>query len=144
VAALFHDIGQFLPASLLDGVLEDTDVGRPNHASTGSVYLAGLGFPVKVINIVAQHVASKRYLTATDPAYRDQLSEASRKSLIQQGGPMNENELLVFEKKDGWRECLEVRTWDDQAKRVGIEHQTPRATSYQGTIARVLAGDGAV
>lgn len=144
MAALFHDIGQFLPASLLKGVLEDTDVGRPNHASTGSVYLAGLGFPVKVINIVAQHVASKRYLTATDPAYMDQLSEASRKSLIQQGGPMNENELLVFEKKEGWRECLEVRKWDDQAKLVGIEHQTPRATSYQGMIARVLAGDGAV
>src|SRR5436305_13298724 len=36
VAALFHDIGQFLPAALLRGALEDTEVGRPNHASTGS------------------------------------------------------------------------------------------------------------
>lgn len=144
MAALFHDIGQFLPASLLKGVLEDTDVGRPNHASTGAVYLAGLGFPVKVANIVAQHVASKRYLTATDPAYIDQLSEASKKSLIQQGGPMNENELMVFEKMEGWRECLEVRKWDDQAKLVGIEQQTPRAARYQDMITSVLAEDGAV
>jgi predicted HD phosphohydrolase len=144
VAALFHDIGQFLPASLLKGVLEETDVGRPNHASTGSVYLAGLGFPVKVTNIVAQHVASKRYLTATDPEYMDQLSEASKKSLIQQGGPMNENELMAFGQMEGWRECLEVRKWDDQAKLVGIEHQTPRAASYQDMIASVLAEDRAI
>lgn len=138
VAALFHDIGQFLPAALLKGALEDTDVGRPNHASTGSVYLAGLGFPAKVTNIVAQHVASKRYLTATDTAYMDQLSEASKMSLRQQGGPMGESELRAFEKEEGWRECLEVRKWDDQAKLVGIEHQTPRADSYETMIASVL------
>jgi predicted HD phosphohydrolase len=142
VAALFHDIGQFLPAALLKGALEDTDVGRPNHASTGSVYLAGLGFPAKVTNLVAQHVASKRYLTATDSAYMDQLSEASKKSLRQQGGPMSEAELRAFENVDGWKECLEVRKWDDQAKLVGIEHQTPRADSYEDMIASVLTQGG--
>ena len=138
VAALFHDIGQFLPVALLGGALEDTDVGRPNHASTGSVYLAGLGFPTKVTNIIAQHVASKRYLTATDAAYMDQLSEASKKSLKQQGGPMSKSELSAFEKVEGWRECLEVRKWDDQAKVVGIEQQTPRADSYECMITSVL------
>src|SRR5205823_6582621 len=102
VAALFHDIGQFLPAALLKDASEDTDVGRPNHASTGSIYLAGLGFPAKITNIVAQHVAAKRYLTATDPAYMDQLSEASKKSLKQQGGPMSTSELTAFEKVEGW------------------------------------------
>jgi predicted HD phosphohydrolase len=142
VAALFHDIGQFLPAALLKGALEDTEVGRPNHASTGSAYLAGLGFPAKVTNIVAQHVASKRYLTATDLAYMDQLSGASKKSLNQQGGPMSEAELRAFENVDGWRECLVVRKWDDQAKLVGIEHQTPRVDSYEGMIASVLTQGG--
>jgi 2-amino-1-hydroxyethylphosphonate dioxygenase (glycine-forming) len=107
------------------------------------VYLAGLGFPAKVTNIVAQHVASKRYLTATDAAYMDQLSEASKKSLRQQGGPMNESELSAFEKVEGWRECLEVRKWDDQAKLVGIERQTPRTASYKDMIASVLERDGA-
>jgi predicted HD phosphohydrolase len=144
VAALFHDIGQFLPAALLKGALEDTDVGRPNHASTGSVYLAGLGFPAKVTNIVAQHVASKRYLTATDATYMDQLSDASKKSLRQQGGPMNKSELSTFEEVEGWRECLEVRKWDDQAKLVGIEHETPRAASYEDMIASVLVTGGAL
>jgi len=138
VAALFHDIGQFLPAAVLKGALEDTDVGRPNHASTGSVYLAGLGFPAEVTNIVAQHVASKRYLTATDASYMDALSEASKKSLRQQGGPMNEAERRAFELMEGWKECLEVRKWDDQAKLVGIESQTPRPDSYAEMIATVL------
>lgn len=138
VAALFHDIGQFLPASLLRGVLEDTDVGRPNHASTGSVYLAGLGFPPKVTSIVAQHVASKRYLTATDSAYMHQLSEASKKSLRQQGGPMSESEIRAFEQVEGWKKCVEVRKWDDQAKLVGVERLTPRAESYENLIASVL------
>jgi predicted HD phosphohydrolase len=106
------------------------------------VYLAELGFPAKVTNIVAQHVASKRYLTATDSAYMDQLSGASKKSLRQQGGPMSEAELRAFENVDGWRECLEVRKWDDQAKLVGIEHQTPRADSYEDMIASVLTQGG--
>jgi len=139
LAALFHDVGQFLPAELLNGALEETDVGRPNHASTGAVYLHGIGFPTKVTNIVAQHVASKRYLTATDSAYMDQLSEASKRSLKQQGGPMSESELGAFEQLEGWRECLEVRKWDDQAKVVGVEHETPRAHSYMDIIAGVLA-----
>jgi predicted HD phosphohydrolase len=83
VGTLFHDLGQFLPAPLLKGVLEETDVGSPNHASIGSVYLAGLRFPVKVTTIVTQHVTSKRYLRATDAAYMNWLSEASKNSLIQ-------------------------------------------------------------
>jgi hypothetical protein len=53
VAALFHNVGQFLPASLLKGVPKETDIGSLNHASIGSVYLVGLGFPVKVTTIVA-------------------------------------------------------------------------------------------
>ncbi len=138
VGALLHDIGQFLPAHLLKGALGDTDVGRPNHASTGSIYLAGLGFPAKVTNIVAQHVASKRYLTATDATYMDALSEASKKSLRQQGGPMSEAERGAFEKTEGWRECLKVRKWDDQAKVVGIESETPRPGSYEEMITQVL------
>jgi hypothetical protein len=57
---------------------------------------------------------------------------------------MNESELSAFEKVEGWRECLEVRKWDDQAKLVGIERQTPRTASYKDMIASVLERDGAL
>ena len=70
----------------------------------------------------------------------DALSEASKRSLEQQGGPMSEGERRAFECIEGWRECLEVRRWDDQAKEVGVESVTPRMGSYEGMIARVLDG----
>jgi hypothetical protein len=57
---------------------------------------------------------------------------------------MNATELMVFERMEGRRECLQVRKWDDQAKTVGIEHQTPRAVNYQTMIASVLAEGGVV
>ena len=68
----------------------------------------------------------------------DALSDASKKSLRQQGGPMNKAERQAFEKMEGWRECLEVRKWDDQAKIVGVESETPRPESYSRMIAKVL------
>ena len=70
----------------------------------------------------------------------DALSEASKRSLKQQGGPMSEDERREFEQIEGWRECLEVRRWDDQAKEVGIESKTPRMRTYCDMIATVLEG----
>lgn len=152
-AALLHDVGQFLPISLLKQHLppqsssqgpDETPVGRPNHALWGAVYLASLGFPSHTTNIVGQHVAAKRYLTAVDAGYLEQLSEASRATLKHQGGPMSAAERKAFEEMEGWRECLQVRRWDDMAKVVGIENETPRVWEYVDVVENVLrhAGDG--
>ena len=150
-AALLHDIGQFVPLSILRQSIKDsatsedeqeTNVGRPNHATLGAKYLTSIGFPMHTCNIVAQHVAAKRYLTSVDAEYMGSLSEASKASLKQQGGPMNAEEREEFERMEGWRECVQVRQWDDAAKVVGIVNNTPRVDAYHGFVEAVLSGGG--
>jgi 2-amino-1-hydroxyethylphosphonate dioxygenase (glycine-forming) len=79
-----------------------------------------------------------RYLTAVDAKYYDGLSEASKQSLKLQGGPFEGDELERFEQDPLKDEIVELRKWDDQAKIVGIEDQTPRASSYKNMIQRHL------
>jgi len=143
LAALFHDVGQFLPLSALPKLPSedpDTPYGRPNHAILGATYLSTLGFSPKLCRLVAGHVPAKRYLTATDLTYRANLSEASVASLKQQGGPMTLEEVDDFEAQEGFEEILNVRRWDDEAKVVGIEDVTPRAGTYRAMIQSHLEG----
>lgn len=100
IAALLHDIGQFLPAEEIRSIAHDVQsmtsgddasaggVGRIGHERIGEEYLLRLGFSPKVGLLVGSHVTAKRYLCAVDPSYHDGLSEASKKSLMFQGGPM--------------------------------------------------------
>lgn len=140
IGALLHDIGQFLPLSLLNASKsDDTDVGRPNHAITGATYLSSLGFPEEVCSVVREHVNAKKYLCAVDENYYAGLSEASKASLRQQGGAMGEEERREWEgRTTGWRDCVRVRRWDDGAKVVGIEGVTPRLESYVEVVAGCL------
>jgi predicted HD phosphohydrolase len=138
--ALLHEIGQFLPLSLLQASESDeTPVGRPNHAVTGAAYLSSLGFPEEVCSVVREHVNAKKYLCATDEGYYAGLSEASKASLRQQGGPMGEEERREWEGRTvGWRDCVRVRRWDDGAKVVGVESETPRCERYVEVVAGCL------
>ncbi|KAJ2975108.1 hypothetical protein NQ176_g5707 [Zarea fungicola] len=78
--------------------------------------LLALGFPTKVARLVESHVASKRYLCAVDETYYDKLSDASKKSLQYQGGPMNDVERDEFGSGEWCREMCQLRIWDDAAK----------------------------
>src|SRR5690349_10889305 len=84
-AALLHDIGH-----LLHGLGEDVaDRGVDGrHEVAGHAWLARWFAPA-VAEPVRLHVAAKRYLCATDPAYLARLSPASRQSLELQGGPFS-------------------------------------------------------
>ena len=139
-AALLHDIGQFIPLQLLQmSKTDETAVGRPNHASSGAVYLSSLGFPEGVTSLVKEHVNAKKYLCAMDEMYYAGLSEASKASLRQQGGPMGEEERRSWEERTvGWEDCVRVRRWDDAAKVVGIVESTPRCMSYVDVVANCL------
>lgn len=68
------------------------------HEDAGADLLQDF-FPSLVTDCVRYHVAAKRYLCATNPAYLNQLSEASIHSLNLQGGAMNEDEVAEFEQK---------------------------------------------
>lgn len=128
-AALLHDIGH-----LLHGLGEDVaDHGIDGkHEDVGSHWLEGR-FPAQVLDCVRLHVDAKRYLTATEPGYLADLSEASKRSLDLQGGPFTPQEVSEFEAREPFfREAIQVRRWDDEAKVVGL--QVPSAEHYRSLL----------
>jgi gamma-butyrobetaine dioxygenase len=105
VAALLHDVGRLL----IDGD------GDPAHDRVGERYLRPR-FGTAVSAPVGLHVAAKRYLCAVEPAYLEQLSPVSVRSLAVQGGPMSDAEVERFRANEGWEAAVRLRRWDDQAK----------------------------
>ena len=76
---------------------------------------------------IGAHVDSKRYLSRVDENYYNLLSEASKISLIAQGGPFTKEEAEEFIKKPFMKEAVELRKFDDLAKELNkitppIEH----------------------
>ena len=114
LAAFFHDIGHLFTH------LMETDsmggYGTKRHEQIGADYLRQLGFSEKVAKLVENHVQAKRYLTYRYPEYFEKLSEASRQTLIYQGGPMSEAEAAEFEQDPLFEASLKMRTWDEEAK----------------------------
>ncbi len=112
VAAFLHDIGHLLAGD------EDQmgGFGSRQHERRGAEWLRSKGFSETVARLVEGHVAAKRYLTATDRAYDDRLSEASKVTLAHQGGPMSDEEVAAFE-ADEFRELhVKLRLWDEEGK----------------------------
>lgn len=149
IGALMHDVGQFLPADevqkiagavrtmSLEGDDSSASVGRVGHERVGEEYLLNLGFSNKVASLVGSHVAAKRYLCAIEPGYHDTLSEASKQSLVFQGGPMKGAELEQWGANPWCAEMCQLRKWDDGAKVVGLE--VAPAEAYQAVIEQHLA-----
>ena len=70
IAALLHDIGQFLPMDAAKDVqmrIGDHSVGRVGHETIGEEYLKGLGFGERVSRLVGSHVAAKRWGSPLTP-----------------------------------------------------------------------------
>ena len=133
VSALLHDIGHYTNEFPEDALAQGTD---NLHEEAGARVLAPF-FPREVTDPILHHVAAKRYLCATDPAYFGKLSEASVHTLNLQGGPMDEAEVAAFSKEPNLDAILQVRVWDDQGKDPTIE--TPPFDHYAPMVARVVA-----
>lgn len=114
LAAFFHDIGHLLehimPAGQMDGF------GVVDHEKLGAGYLRDKGFSARIGKLVAAHVAAKRYLTFKHPAYFEQLSEASKRTLEFQGGVMTGAEASEFEADPLHDLYIQFRKWDEAAK----------------------------
>jgi putative nucleotidyltransferase with HDIG domain len=162
VAALLHDIGQFVPEKHIneflgnDTSVEDMivgnngsvgsdssdlpskpkNVGRIGHEVLGSRYLAALGFSQKIQALVESHVAAKRYLCAVNERYWETLSDASKQSLVFQGGPMTGSEKESFANNPWCEEMCQLRQWDDGAKVIGKE--VSQLEQYEALIKKVL------
>lgn len=136
VAAFLHDIGHLLPPELAGGYMDG--YGTIDHEKLGADYLREMGFSEKVAQLIEHHVNAKRYLVYKKPEYFARLSEASVKTLEFQGGPMKVGEAMAFETNPYFREILQVRGWDEQAKIPGLS--TPGMTYYLTMAHRVLEG----
>ncbi|MES2775059.1 MAG: HD domain-containing protein [Bacteroidota bacterium] len=114
LAAFFHDIGHLLESEMdttqMDGY------GVVDHEKLGAGYLVEKGFSKKIGKLVASHVIAKRYLTFKYEEYYFRLSDASKKTLSFQGGPMSEQEAKLFETDPLHKLYIQLRLWDEQAK----------------------------
>lgn len=108
LAAFMHDIGHLLEP-------EDDQGVDLSHEDSGAEWLNSMNFGRRISDLVASHVWAKRYL-ACDEDYFNLLSEASKRSLKLQGGPLNKEERSHYEKADYFEDALCLRRWDDLAK----------------------------
>ncbi|MCF5663433.1 phosphonate degradation HD-domain oxygenase [Pseudomonas marginalis] len=116
LAAFFHDIGHLCGqgGENMDGY------GVVSHERLGADYLRRAGFSERMAKLVEYHVQAKRYLTFVQPDYYARLSEASRRTLVYQGGVMSAEEARAFEQDPLCAVSLRMRHWDEQAKGVNV------------------------
>jgi predicted HD phosphohydrolase len=132
VASLFHDIGHLLEsrdfglsAQLKEMSVDEKKLGVDAHEKVGADYLRERGglfsrFPIP--ELIQGHVPAKRYMVTCFPGYTDKLSEASKMTLLQQGGYMTPEEVEEFVNDN--LKCLKIklRQFDDLAKAVDAEY----------------------
>jgi len=146
LACLLHDIGntpQAREAWRRAGYEEaelmiseaDGSIGYRNHEEIGAAYVAGLGFSAELASAVRLHVGAKRALVTIEPAYMNELSQASKDTLKEQGGPMSSEELAAFRSEPGADVALRLRQYDDMGKVSdrpvpGLEHYLERMIQH--------------
>ena len=116
LAALLHDIGHLLhrfPENIAELGVD------ARHEILGATWLAQ-HFDESITAPVRLHVDAKRYLCAVEPAYLQDLSPASVRSLELQGGPMTAEEVEAFLRTPWAADAVRIRRWDDQAKVPGL------------------------
>lgn len=128
-AALLHDVGHLLVGDLfpIDAPLERDW----KHEDVGARYLSRW-FGPEVTEPVRMHVAAKRYLVATEPAYAALLTPSSVRSLAVQGGPMSAAERAAFLAQPGAQGAVDVRRWDDEGK--DPELRAPPFSDYEALL----------
>lgn len=119
VAALLHDIGRIINPK--DREITDKG-GDAKHEEVARTFLEP-HFGPDVTMPIKWHVAAKRYLVATDPAYSKKVSAGSKRSMAGQGGVLDDGETQAFIAQPFARDGVALRLWDDRAK--SPDAQTP-------------------
>lgn len=116
LAAFLHDIGHL--CFMHEDVQKMDNYGVMDHEELGSSYLREMGFSKKICDLIAAHVKAKRYLAYAEPDYYNNLSDASKKTLVFQGGKMDDEEAGTFENQDLFPLFIAMRKWDEKAKSI--------------------------
>lgn len=135
-AALLHDYGHLV---VNDGEGDEGAAERGVdmlHEEIAAAHLSAW-FGAAVTEPIRMHVAAKRYLCATAPAYHAGLSPASVASLKVQGGPFTEVEAQDFIATPFARDAVRLRVWDDLAKDTGA--RTPALQDFRVDLRAALA-----
>ncbi len=107
---LLHDVGRALRFP--------SDQPVPAHEHAGAAWCRPR-VGARVADLVGAHVEAKRFLVATDPAYREALSPTSIRSLEVQGGSQADLEVGRFHRLPWAADAAQLRRWDDAAKVAG-------------------------
>ncbi len=137
VAALLHDIGHVVGMEAGYDLQMD-GCGILNHENIGADFLADLGFSARVQKLVANHVSAKRYLCYKSKEYYRNLTEASKTTLVYQGGPMEEAEASAYEQDPDFNTYISMRKYDEGAKVPNLA--VPDFDSYRALIERFSSG----
>ena len=113
-AAFLHDVGHLCAHDTAHERMGR--FGVAHHERIGADYLRRHGFSERVVRLVGQHVNAKRYLTFAREDYYARLSDASKRTLEFQGGPMSAAEAAGFEADPLFPLILKMREWDEAAK----------------------------
>jgi len=115
-ASLLHDYGHLLH-DLGEQIADQGVDARHEHIGANRL---SRWFGDEVVAPIRLHADSKRYLCWKEPGYFESLSDASKKSLALQGGPMNAEEAARFEAGSHYQTAVRVRRYDDQGKIPGM------------------------
>lgn len=136
-AALLHDLGHLLHLARGGRPATAPDSADLHHEHVGARALAPI-FPAAVTGPIALHVQAKRYRCAVDPDHHAHLSEGSRRSLAIQGGPLDAEGIVAFERHPLAPAALRLRAWDDAGKVDGLT--VPPLDAYGDLLRRVAHG----
>jgi predicted HD phosphohydrolase len=123
VAGLVHDISD---------IADPTD--HRDHDVRGAALVTPL-LGARVARLVGAHVVAKRYLVATDPAYRSQLSVRSVETLSQQGDALDDEALAALAADRDLDAILALRRADERAK--DVHARVPGLESWRDVLEQV-------
>ena len=108
------------PELAVAGLVHDVaDIAFPHdhgdHATRGAALVEPL-LGGRVARLVGAHVVAKRYLVATDPAYRARLSPRSIETLRLQGDALDASEIAALAADPDLEAILALRRADENAK----------------------------
>lgn len=97
-AGLLHSVGTLL---IYTDFSSDTGNIRSRNYEIGARWLSGM-FPHSVAGPVRLLPDARRWLFATDKAFRDILSDEALREMAYEGGPMTGSERQIFEGREGF------------------------------------------
>ena len=127
------------PGLCAAGLVHDiADIASPHdhgdHAARGAAIVEpALG--ARVAHLVGAHVDAKRYLVATDPSYRAQLSRRSLETLHEQGDAPAPREIDALRCDPDLDAILALRRADERAK--DSRARVPGLGSWRALLAEV-------